>query len=175
MKKKNLLINIFIFIVCLLAHTLVLLFVFASKEKNVAQIELSKSTKFSVKIENLDNANNNNGPNKVSLFQKKQNSKDLVKIETNQQRDAQIVDSPTPQYPYLSRVNEEVGVVVLEIEISNLGIVENIRILSSSKFQRLDEEALRFIKSVKFSPAKNNQGFNISSKLTKSISFKLDN
>lgn len=173
--KKNLLINIFILIICFLGHALILFFVFTSKEKNAAQLELAKNTKFSVKVENLNKANTNNGHKKVSLFQNKQNSKNLARIETNLQIDAQIINSPTPEYPYLSRVNEEMGVVVLEISLNSFGNVEDVKILNSSTFKRLDEEALRFIKSVKFSPAKNSEGLSISSKLTKSISFKLDN
>lgn len=165
--------NLIIFFLTLLFHILIL-FISSSTDTKEGEILLRENTsRVSIKIEPYKYQYSKSGKVKA---QKKSDTLENNEVSLKvTKEEAKIVSQQSPTYPYLSIVNEEEGEVVVEIDLDEDGIVSNTRILNSSKFKRLDEEAIRFIKSVKFSPAKNSQGISISSTLTRSISFKLNN
>ena len=61
--------------------------------------------------------------------------------------------NPAPRYPYLSRVNNEEGRVILLVHVDREGTVEKIDTHESSGFRRLDRAAKKTIKKWTFKPA----------------------
>ncbi len=61
--------------------------------------------------------------------------------------------NPAPRYPYLSRVNEEEGDVLLRVVVDPKGRVAEINIIQSSGYSRLDKAARKAVKRWKFQPA----------------------
>ena len=59
-----------------------------------------------------------------------------------------------PQYPRKSRVQNEEGVVLLDVEFLATGLIGEISILRSSNFHSLDLAAIDSVKKVWFFPAK---------------------
>lgn len=59
-----------------------------------------------------------------------------------------------PDYPKGSRQRGEQGDVVLEIRVSERGVVEAVSVVTSSGFAELDAAAVRAAKAAKFSPAR---------------------
>lgn len=67
--------------------------------------------------------------------------------------DASQLNNPVPAYPALSRRLGEKGTVVLEILVKANGTVGDIKLKSSSGYNRLDDAAINAIKRWKFIPA----------------------
>lgn len=67
---------------------------------------------------------------------------------------AAYLDNPHPAYPAVSRRNRESGVVRLRVQVSAEGRAQEVRIESSSGHRRLDEAALRAVRTWKFVPAR---------------------
>lgn len=63
---------------------------------------------------------------------------------------------PKPKYPIKSRQNGEEGVVTIELIVNEVGKGENAKIITSSGFKALDDEALAVIPKSEFIPAKIN-------------------
>ena len=63
------------------------------------------------------------------------------------------ISNPAPRYPYMSRIREEQGRVVLEVYVDLQGKVSRIQTLRSSGFSRLDRAAVKAVKKWKFVPA----------------------
>jgi len=61
-----------------------------------------------------------------------------------------------PNYPYLSKANKEEGQVVVEVIIEANGSLKSAKILKSSGYKRLDNEAIRSIRNTSFHPTKEN-------------------
>ena len=59
-----------------------------------------------------------------------------------------------PDYPKGARQRGEQGDVVLEIRVSAVGSVDDVKIATSSGFAELDEAAVKAAKAAKFSPAR---------------------
>lgn len=68
--------------------------------------------------------------------------------------DANYLDNPAPVYPKLSRQRKEQGVVLLRVHVLASGTADQLEVLESSGFDRLDEAALRAVKRWQFVPAK---------------------
>lgn len=68
--------------------------------------------------------------------------------------DADYLHNPAPPYPPQSRRMSEEGKVILRVEVSAEGRAENIEVKTSSGSARLDESALRTVRSWRFIPAK---------------------
>ena len=68
--------------------------------------------------------------------------------------DADYLHNPAPPYPPQARRMSEEGKVILRVEVSAEGRAENIEIKTSSGSARLDESALRTVRSWRFIPAK---------------------
>lgn len=101
---------------------------------------------------------------------------DFVSSESNMERgeekiEAQALQSLEPEYPALSRRKGEEGICIIKINISSLGLIENISLEKSSGFNRLDKSALEQVKNTRFSPAKQN-GLPIASE--KKITFRFE-
>ncbi|HEY4542137.1 MAG TPA: TonB family protein [Noviherbaspirillum sp.] len=64
--------------------------------------------------------------------------------------------SPKPAYPAMSRRLGEEGTVVLRVTISERGLVDQIEVAKSSGYPRLDESALRTVKTYRFKPQMEN-------------------
>jgi len=68
---------------------------------------------------------------------------------------AKGLNNPKPPYPLMSqRLNEE-GKVILNVCVSLSGLVENLKLETTSGYQRLDDIAIETVKKWKFIPAKN--------------------
>jgi protein TonB len=68
---------------------------------------------------------------------------------------AKGLNNPKPPYPLMSRRLNEEGKVVLNVCVSLGGLVENLKLETTSGFQRLDDIAIETVKKWKFIPAKN--------------------
>lgn len=77
-----------------------------------------------------------------------------------------------PPYPRMSKLRGETGTVTLSIQVLSDGSVENIAILQSSGYRRLDEAALKAAKKTTFTPA-TQFGRNIDSETELSFTFRL--
>lgn len=73
---------------------------------------------------------------------------------TPPQADASQINNPAPVYPTMSKRLREEGTVVLEILVMADGSVAELRLKTSSGYERLDEAALRAVKQWHFIPAK---------------------
>ena len=62
--------------------------------------------------------------------------------------------NPGPAYPYLSRKAHEEGVVMLRVRVTTAGRPGEVRIDSSSGFERLDKAALDTVRKWRFVPAR---------------------
>ncbi len=77
-----------------------------------------------------------------------------------------------PEYPESSRRRGEQGEVLVEMRIDAKGLVEQARIVQSSGFPKLDEAALRAVKSAQFNPAKS-QGDSVASTARLKLQFEI--
>ncbi|NQD38274.1 energy transducer TonB [Permianibacter sp. IMCC34836] len=68
--------------------------------------------------------------------------------------DADYLRNPAPVYPKLSRQRKEEGVVLLRVHVLANGEADQLEVLQSSGFERLDEAALRAVRRWQFVPAK---------------------
>lgn len=68
---------------------------------------------------------------------------------------AKGLNNPKPPYPLMSRRLNEEGKVVLNVCVSLGGLVENLKLETTSGYQRLDDIAIETVKKWKFIPAKN--------------------
>jgi TonB family protein len=68
---------------------------------------------------------------------------------------AKGLNNPKPPYPLLSRRLNEEGKVVLNVCVSLSGLVENLKLETTSGYQRLDDIAIETVRKWKFIPAKN--------------------
>ena len=87
--------------------------------------------------------------------------------------DADYLHNPAPPYPPQARRMNEEGKVILRVEVSAEGRAENIEIKTSSGSARLDESALRTVRSWRFIPAKRGETA-VSSWVQVPIIFKLE-
>lgn len=68
--------------------------------------------------------------------------------------DADYLKNPAPPYPPLSRRMGEEGKVVLRVSVTPQGTADQIEIRTSSGSDRLDQSALKTVRTWKFIPAK---------------------
>lgn len=87
--------------------------------------------------------------------------------------DADYLHNPAPPYPPQARRMSEEGKVILRVEVSAEGRPENVEIKTSSGSGRLDESALRTVRSWRFIPAKRGETA-VSSWVLVPIIFKLE-
>lgn len=80
---------------------------------------------------------------------------------------------PKPKYPRKSRQNGEEGVVMIELIVNEVGKGENAKVITSSGFKALDDEALAVIPKSEFIPAKIN-GVAVASVMRLKIRFTID-
>ena len=67
---------------------------------------------------------------------------------------ADYLDNPAPAYPPLSRRLHEEGRVMLRVKVNVSGRADDVQVVSSSGFERLDGSAAQTVKQWKFVPAK---------------------
>jgi len=82
-----------------------------------------------------------------------ESSAGAVKHKMGVRTNARLLSGSRPNYPEAAVRNGLQGKVVLEVTINDKGRVTEIRILTSSRHKILDEEALKFAKTVQFEPA----------------------
>lgn len=70
------------------------------------------------------------------------------------QADASHLNNPAPVYPAQSRRSREQGTVVLEVLVKADGSLGELRIKTSSGYNRLDDAAVRAVKNWRFVPSK---------------------
>jgi len=68
--------------------------------------------------------------------------------------DADYLRNPPPPYPPLSRRMGEEGKVILRVSVNAQGTAESVEVHTSSGSSRLDDSALRTVRSWRFIPAK---------------------
>ncbi len=73
------------------------------------------------------------------------------------QVDPNYLHRPNPVYPALSKRLREEGTVLLRVNLDAQGIVLDITVEKSSRFQRLDQAALEAVRQWRFIPAKRGQ------------------
>lgn len=88
--------------------------------------------------------------------------------------DASHLKNPAPQYPSLSRRLREQGKVLLELLILANGSVGEVRVKTSSGYERLDKAALDAVKAWRYLPAKRG-GLAIPYRYLQPIEFSLAN
>lgn len=70
----------------------------------------------------------------------------------------EFVKAIRPRYPDGARRRGEEGSVALEIAVSALGSVDNVKVVGSSGFKELDDAAVRAVKAARFRPARSAEG-----------------
>ncbi len=80
---------------------------------------------------------------------------------------------PKPKYPRAARMKRQEGTVVFEITVTEKGEPSQIKIVSSSGYERLDKEALAAVSAGSFIPAEKN-GRAIASVMALKIRFSLE-
>jgi len=78
----------------------------------------------------------------------------ILAMVTQPQFDAEYLNNPKPGYPAVSRRFGEEGQVVLRVLVSTQGRPEEIQLLRSSGFQRLDDAARAAVAQWRFVPAR---------------------
>jgi protein TonB len=68
--------------------------------------------------------------------------------------DADYLNNPKPGYPSISRRLGEEGVVMLRVYVSAKGTPDQIQLLKSSGFDRLDQAAQSAVSKWRFAPAR---------------------
>ncbi len=66
------------------------------------------------------------------------------------------LSNQAPRYPYLSRVNDEQGRVILRVIVDHKGRAKEVKVLESSGYSRLDKAARKAVKRWRFQPAQKN-------------------
>lgn len=115
------------------------------------------------------------GPHKERLKKKlsnKESTPALSKGQKGANAKAKLLGSLRPEYPHLSKVYEEEGIVSLEALIAPSGDVKDVKLIESSGYQRLDSTAINELKKAKFTPATLN-GMPIKSTQVIKINFSL--
>jgi protein TonB len=80
--------------------------------------------------------------------------------------------NPKPLYPVEARRKREEGLVVLAVQVNREGLPDGVQIVQSSRFQRLDEAAVKAVKQWRFTPARMG-GQVVASQIEVPIRFKL--
>ncbi len=75
-------------------------------------------------------------------------------VVTQPRFDADYLSNPKPNYPPISHRMGEEGKVILRVQVSPQGSAETVEIKTSSGSVRLDEAALKTVRTWKFVPAK---------------------
>ena len=76
------------------------------------------------------------------------------------------------KYPFLAKKNNLSGTVVLSVKVGKTGVVEEIKLKTSSGHKILDQEAIKQLNSAKFNP-KTIQGKPVASNLDVAINFRI--
>ncbi|MEZ5405958.1 MAG: energy transducer TonB [Verrucomicrobiia bacterium] len=77
-----------------------------------------------------------------------------------------------PLYPDIARQKGQEGLVLLQVQVSELGIPLDVQLIQSSRFPLLDQAALKSVRQWKFNPAQSN-GHPIVSQVNVPIQFRL--
>ena len=80
-----------------------------------------------------------------------------------------------PRYPYLSRVNDEQGRVILHVVVDRKGRAKEVKVLESSGYSRLDKAARKAVKRWRFSGLLRKNGQSTQGVVQVPINFVLDN
>jgi periplasmic protein TonB len=82
------------------------------------------------------------------------------------------LQNPPPNYPILSKRMGESGTVVLWVSVNAAGAVDDLGVLKTSSYARLDDAALKAVKQWRFIPAKR-AGEPVADKVSVPIEFAL--
>ena len=66
------------------------------------------------------------------------------------------MSNPAPRYPYKSRARGEQGKVILRVVVNRKGRADEVTVVESSGFSRLDKAATKAVRKWRFQPARNN-------------------
>ena len=84
------------------------------------------------------------------------------------------MSNPAPRYPYKSRARGEQGKVILRVVVNRKGRADEVTVVESSGFSRLDKAATKAVRKWRFQPARNN-GLTARGVVQVPISFVLEN
>lgn len=92
-----------------------------------------------------------NPPTRMEVNDPQPAAKPTVSAETTEPRfDADYLSNPTPQYPSLSRRLGQEGRVLLRVYVDTQGRPQEVHLLQSSRFKRLDEVAIDTVRRWQF-------------------------
>ena len=122
---------------------------FEVKENKEENIKTKKIIETPIKKENISSKN------EVEQTIKKIESK-LTPATTFIAADSKPyqLENPKPIYPFAARRRGMQGVVLLSVNINNVGYVEKVNVLKSSGFRVLDRSAVKSVGSWRFIPAR---------------------
>ncbi len=109
---------------------------------------------------------------KKRVFKEKSSSNEKIQPLKNISSKAYSQYKISPKYSYLSRVNQEEGKTIVQAYIDKSGSLKSLKMIKSSGYKRLDDEAIRSIKEATFIAAKNNN-IPIDDKIEITINFNL--
>lgn len=97
---------------------------------------------------------------KVEKIKRKKIEKSVIQdvsksevIKSGVRSEKLVINKVSPAYPRLSRVYQEEGVVKVEVNISENGVPKLVKIIESSGFKRLDQEAIAAAKKSSYNKA----------------------
>jgi TonB family protein len=102
----------------------------------------------------------------------KKNKHQNIKSDLSDIERAKLKNGLNVKYPFLARINNLSGTVVLSIKVGVAGVVENVQVKKSSGHRILDQEAIRQVNLAKFNPGRV-QGKPVASNLDVVINFKI--
>ena len=63
---------------------------------------------------------------------------------------AKLISTLEPEYPWISRINKEEGLVRLKVTLDEAGLPSLVEVIQSSGYKRLDESAVIAVKQAKY-------------------------
>jgi protein TonB len=88
-------------------------------------------------------------------------------------RNAALINQPTPKYPPEAFRAREEGIVVVKAQVDELGNASNVEVVSRSGSRALDRAAMNEVRRWKFNPAIRN-GKTVASSVQVPVEYKLD-
>jgi len=161
------------FSLCLFIISLLHLAIFFTPTQQVAQ----QDNKRTIRINSITHEKKSNGQQKkrtsYSSKASSQASKKNDKKASVMTKAKPMSGLTAPSYPYLSKLNEEEGQIVVKVKIDKNGVISNKRIINSPGFIRLEQSVLKALSKFKYHPAKKGSS-NVASEQTLTFNFELE-
>ena len=101
---------------------------------------------------------------KVNIFERKVEKDQSIENSSNQPisqptksdsgveevETAKLVSNLDPEYPWVSRINKEEGLVRLNVTLDTHGFPSLVEVIQSSGYKRLDESAIKAVKQAQY-------------------------